>query len=405
MKEIIILGDVEMGCGSYTDDFVSDKLLSNLIIELSQKKHDVDLVFNGDSFDFLKCPVILQKKSRLNGKITPKHHYPRHICKDTSLAKLDLIYNAHKEVFEAMSTFVSKPGKNLFFVIGNHDADIMFKEVRKKLKQLIGKTKHKSKVHFPGLKYQYKEVLAEHGHMYDYLNKIDPKYWYLIYKNKKILNIPWVSFSIVSNFLEEKEKNPIMERIFPRQEMFAKHTKLLHKLTLKGLAHLMISTIYYPIRYHYDPTYTYPKELFREFYRRVKKVHWDVDKIMHKFQKVQKKRKKKYKIHVLGHIHDKYLEVKEGEVFIHPGSWRDEYDLNSETGMLEPRQKSYVKIVFDNDGTDISNDNTVCEGKLCYELVHLDNNRNSLLFDDVKGNEHKYYQLIKEDEEKSVVFN
>ncbi|MBT3298292.1 hypothetical protein HN385_05180 [archaeon] len=393
MKEIIILGDVEMGCGTYTDDFVSDKLLSKLILELSNKKNDVDLVFNGDSFDFLKCPIILEKEFIGKGKITKKknHHYPRHICKDTSLAKLNLIYNAHKEVFDALSYFVSKQNKHLFFVIGNHDADLMFKQVRSKLKKLIGGKNNRSNVHFPGLKYQHNEVLAEHGHMYDYLNKIDPKYWYLTYKGKKILNIPWVSFSIVSNFLDEKEKNPVMERIFPRQEMFAKHTGLLHKLTLRGFIHLMMSILYYPVRYHYDPTYTYPKELLREFYRRIKKTHWDVDKIMHKFQKVQKKRKRRYKIHVLGHIHDKYFEAKDGEVFIHPGSWRDEYDLNSETGMLEPRQKSYVKIIVD-------------EERLDYELVHLDNNRTPLVFNDVKDNEHKFIELIKEDELKSVVF-
>ncbi len=58
-RETIILGDIEMGGGTLTDDFISDKALSHLIRTLSQRAHRVDLVLNGDTFDFLKCPSIV----------------------------------------------------------------------------------------------------------------------------------------------------------------------------------------------------------------------------------------------------------------------------------------------------------------------------------------------------------
>ena len=50
------MGDIEMGAGNLTDDFISDKSLSNVILEQSRKDHPVALVLNGDTFDFLKCP-------------------------------------------------------------------------------------------------------------------------------------------------------------------------------------------------------------------------------------------------------------------------------------------------------------------------------------------------------------
>ena len=46
MKEIIVIGDTELGCGDLHDDFISDKLLSKLIRSLAKKKHPVELVLN-----------------------------------------------------------------------------------------------------------------------------------------------------------------------------------------------------------------------------------------------------------------------------------------------------------------------------------------------------------------------
>lgn len=372
MKEIIVLGDVEIGGGTLTDDFISDKALSNLILELADRKHAVDLVFNGDTFDFLKCPIVVKYKRK----------FPRHVTEEISLQKLKLMYDAHKKVFIAMKMFAATKGKHIYFVFGNHDHDLMFPGVREELKRIISTPLH---VHFPGLKYQYKQVIAEHGHMYDYLNKIDPVYWYMTYKGKRILNIPWVSLSIVSNFMYMKEAYPFMERIHPRTELFSNHSNLLKKINLKFFATVAENAIYFPLRYRFDPTYTFPKEIFRELYRRYKNAHLDVDDVMIKFRKKVKKRKRKFKLHILGHVHERFLDEKEGQVFIHPGTWRDEYDLDQETLKLTPRAKSYVQVIVDGDD-------------LSYELVTLPNERKVLNFDIVKMDEHSHIEMVRKEE-------
>jgi len=384
MKEIIILGDVEMGGGTLTDDFVSDNALSNLILELANKPHPVDIVFNGDTFDFLKCPIIIDGIDK-NGNAVKKRAFPRHITEEVSLHKLKLVNKAHKPVFDALKTYLKKSDKHIFFVLGNHDHDLMFKGVQKEIKNLL---KSNSQVHFPGLMYRYGQVLAEHGHQYDFLNQIDFEHWYLIYKNKKILNIPWVSFGVVSKFMEMKEKNPLMERVFPRPALFSKHDNLLRRITFRSSLYLLHSLVYYPFRYRHDPTYTFPRELLREFYRRLKNVHFDVDKIMEKFQKKRKRMKRKFKVHVLGHVHDHYLEEKDGDVFVHPGSWRDEYDLDEQTGMLTPRNKEYVRVIVDEENP---ND-------LTYELVVVPNERKNLNFDTVRMDEHSFIEMIRKEE-------
>ena len=278
-KEIIILGDIEMGGGTLTDDFISDKALSKLVYSLCNKNVPVDLVLNGDTFDFLKCPYIVNNNAV----------YPRHITSDISLAKLRLIYRAHAPVFEALKRFAAEKKNRLFFIIGNHDPDLVHPELQEEIKVLL---ESRDNVIF-SFYYNEHQVHAEHGHQYDFLNKVNEKRLFLNYKGQQILSIPWIAFGITSKFMYLKEEYPFLERIVPKLAIFSHHqavTKIIHK---KAIEYFLKSMIYYPIRYYYDPTYTFPRELLREFYRRIKNVHWDVDKIIHVF-----KRKRRKKLHL-----------------------------------------------------------------------------------------------------------
>lgn len=127
-KEIIVLGDIEMGAGNRTDDFIAGRKLSSLIRELAKRKHPLDLVLNGDTFDFLKCPSQLQ----------PHTAYPRHITTKVSLAKLSLICQAHADVFAAWKEFLASKNKHLYFILGNHDHDLIYPEVQEEIKRLLG---------------------------------------------------------------------------------------------------------------------------------------------------------------------------------------------------------------------------------------------------------------------------
>lgn len=372
-REIIVLGDIEMGGGTLTDDFISDKALSELIQEISAKEHPVDLVFNGDTFDFLKCPSIVNSKK----------HFPRHITEEISINKLDLIHSAHKIVFTALKDFVKKESHHLYFILGNHDPDLIYSGVQAEIKILL---QNSAQVHFPGFRYHYSKVYAEHGHQYDFLNRMNRNHHFLNYRGNTILNVPWVSFGLISGFMEMKEQHPFMERVFPRPMLFAQHKNLLKIVTLRSLSYLVKSMVYYPFRYHYDPTYTFPRELLREFYRRYKNVHWDVGSVVDKFKKKNKKVLKKYAIHILGHVHDKYLEEKRDKVIIHPGAWRDEYDLDTKTRKLIPREKRYVQILIDESGS--------AEWKfLNYPVL-----RNTILLDDVIKDEYSYIKIAAEEE-------
>jgi UDP-2,3-diacylglucosamine pyrophosphatase LpxH len=270
IKEIVILGDIEMGGGTLTDDFISDRTLSKLIGDFSKRNHPVDLVLNGDTFDFLKCPATIGNM-----------RYPRHITQEISLNKLKLIYQAHTRVFEALKTFVQKKAHRLFFIIGNHDHDLFYTAVQNEIKRLI----HAQGNVFFRMAYTQHRVHAEHGHQYDFLNKINPKLPFLYHKGNVILSIPWVSFGIISRFMDLKEQYPFLERVKPYPLIFSHHQAVAKEFSWRTAEYFLKGVIYYPLRYFYDPTYTFPRHLFQEFYRRWKNSHWDVDEIVDTFKR------------------------------------------------------------------------------------------------------------------------
>ncbi len=329
-REIIVLGDIEMGGGTLTDDFISDNALSELISELNRRPHPVDLILNGDTFDFLKCPY------SKGGKLV----YTRHITAEVSLNKLDLICSAHKKVFDVLTKFIRSPHHNLFFVFGNHDLDLVFPQVQEKLRKML---RAKSNVHFI-IRYNADGVYVEHGMQYDYLNKIDFQNMFLKHKGKTLLNLAWVSFGLIGKMLPLKEDHPFLERIMDRPRLFTINKFLRKRMAWKVTEYFFKSMIYYPWRYITDPTYAFPRGLYREFLRRMKHAHWEVDTIVSVFKRNKRRSLHKNKIYVLGHVHHHYLEEKEGSVIIHPGSWRDEYDLD-ENDYLIHRVKKYVQVI------------------------------------------------------------
>ena len=369
-KGIVIIGDIEMGAGNLTDDFIADKTLATTIRELAKRPYPIDLIFNGDTFDFLKCP----------STIFPETTFPRHITEDISIAKLRLMYHAHKRFFTALKAFVKRTGKNIYFILGNHDPDLVFWGVQKEIRRMLGNSK---KVHFPGLKYRKHKVYVEHGHQYDFVFRINMKHLFLKYKEKRILNFPFVSFSFLSKMMHMKEQYPFIERISPKPALLTHHRVVMKKINKNTIKYFMKALVYYPFRFYSDPTYSAPTHLMREFYRRIKTKHFDIDDVHTIFKK--KQRRARYKIYVLGHDHQKRISKGRKRVIIHPGSWRDEYDFQPKTRELIPRNKRYVDI-------------KIIDGEPEYEVVDVPINRSILHFDDVVKDEMKYVRKAAKEE-------
>jgi UDP-2,3-diacylglucosamine pyrophosphatase LpxH len=369
-KEIIVIGDIEMGAGTRTDDFISDRALAKLILTLRRRKHSVDLVLNGDTFDFLKCPLIEK------GKKT----YPRHITEEISIKKLRLMHRAHERVFLAIRKFVELKRHKVVFIVGNHDQDLFYRGVQRKIREIL----HSRENVLFKMRYSRPGIHIEHGHQYDLINKMNMDKLFLSYKGQSILNISWVSLGIISDFLSLKEQHPLLERVKPWPILFSIYGVLFKRLSWRSIEFLVKSILYYPFRFYSDPTYTLPRTLLREIYYRMKNFDWEVEDVITSF-KNSKQKIRKGKIYVFGHVHKKYLEDNGDWAIIQPDTWRDEYILDPKNKILRAKKKYYVKMM-------------VVDGEVDWELKLWPIKRSSFLFNDVIRNETAHLKLAAQEE-------
>ena len=78
-------------------------------------------------------------------------------------------------------------------------------------------------------------------------------------------------------------------------------------------------------------------------------------------------------------------------MLIHPGSWRDEYDLDSKTRKLTSRPKRYVQVIIADEGVE-------------YQVIDHPVKRSVFNFDKVIENEIKFIKLAAGEEKFNPVF-
>jgi hypothetical protein len=125
---------------------------------------DVELIINGDGFDFQM--------------VAP---YGAGGVMDASLAveKLRNITAAHRPFFHTLHAFIRQPGRHITFMTGNHDVELCFAEVRAGIMEALGLSQEDERVSFcPTRSYRpLPDVYIEHGNAYDFWNHDRSGFW------------------------------------------------------------------------------------------------------------------------------------------------------------------------------------------------------------------------------------
>ena len=114
-----------------TKDFYIDESLVQFIdhIQMQAGENKVELVLNGDIFDFDSVMSLPTKPIyKMNWIETRRGLFPQ---QEKSLFKIKIILEEHKPFIEALSRFV-KNGNKLVIIPGNHDVEMLFLEVQNK---------------------------------------------------------------------------------------------------------------------------------------------------------------------------------------------------------------------------------------------------------------------------------
>ncbi len=151
-----------------TKQFFFDDIFTSFLheIESKAKGESVELILNGDIFDFdsvLRLPE--EPIFRVSHLEKRRGLFPR---SERSCYKIKVILEDHAMFVRALREFI-RHGHRIVFVIGNHDLELHFQDVQKEVRHALDLTEsQQSQVRFVEWFYiSNEDTLIEHGNQYD----------------------------------------------------------------------------------------------------------------------------------------------------------------------------------------------------------------------------------------------
>jgi hypothetical protein len=121
---------------------------------------DVELIINGDCFEFL---------------FMQPHEKRSTIDPAAALVKLEKVIAVHRPFFNTLQRFISQPGRHITFVTGNHDVELGFEEIQARILEVILDGRDLiERVDFCHARFYrpLPDVYIEHGNQHDFWNRI-----------------------------------------------------------------------------------------------------------------------------------------------------------------------------------------------------------------------------------------
>lgn len=343
-KIILVISDLHLAAGAEIEgrrnpleDFLSDKELVDFFNYYSSSEYqnkEIELIINGDFFDFLNVPYV-------------KFFDDEFWSEKAALEKMDIIFKAHPEVMESLAAFLKTKNKTLVYIIGNHDAELLFQSMKDKFIN-----------HFPEevrslitisneltLYEPTKGVFLQHGHEYESLHYFDENSS-IVESNTgdKYFIPPWGSYYVTQVINKYKLERHHVNGVRPIGT-FIKH----------GL----IFDTFFMFRFLIANAYFYFMIRFMRYYRLKlgwKKIIEDVLNELTLFQDYESltqgffQKQEDSKVLIVGHTHEPiFREYSDGTKFINTGTWTRMVNLDLSAD-LNDSPLTYAKIqIFEND--------------------------------------------------------
>lgn len=327
-RKAVILSDIEMGAGDKFDDFSHTPFLADFLARYNSpdfENTELDLVFNGDTFDFLKVDI--------GGT------FPHLIDEYIAITKFSRIAHAHKDFFKAIQRFLEygHQPRRVHFIVGNHDMELLFPQIQGRIIDACGGS---GQIFFPGFHLTLRDLYIEHGNQRDTLFSVDPNEIFIEYENRNILKLPWATVTLLNAILPCREDLYMLDRIKPRSFLFQKIPEL--KEYVLGRLWRYWTKDY--IRSN-DPlkkvSWTMVKETVkRSFYAFQPDV--EIDRSLDALRK----QNPHLRTFVFGHLHESSARSFGNRKIVQSGCFRDEFMLTEHDMTYHPIPKSYIEVDF-----------------------------------------------------------
>jgi len=163
----IVVSDLHLADGSPTlDCFAGSQqtAFAGLLAFFGVKEAPIELIINGDCFDFL---------------VTRPYAFDGTIDQLTALQKIEKIIAAHGPFFAELRSFIARGGCTVTFTTGNHDLELCFARVRARICAAITGQESDPRVYFCPTRFYrpLPDVYIEHGNHYDFWNHAIQSLW------------------------------------------------------------------------------------------------------------------------------------------------------------------------------------------------------------------------------------
>lgn len=343
-KIILVISDLHLGAGheyegrkNPLEDFYADRELVDFFEYYSKGEYqsrEIELIINGDFLDFLAVPFV--------------PFFDDEFWSETAaLGKLDLILKAHPEVMSALESFLKTKNKTLTYIIGNHDAELLFDSMKERFREAFSEdVRDLITISNELTSYEpVKGVFLQHGHEYESLHQFDEKSSLVTSKTGERYFIPpWGSYYVTHVVNKYKLERDHINAVRPIPTF---------------IKHALIFDTFFIIRFIIANGYYYFMIRFMRYYRLKlgwKKIIEDVVKELTLFQDYESvtrsffQTEKDSRVLIVGHTHEPiYREYSDGTKFINTGTWTRMVNLDLSHDQ-NGTPLTFAKIeVFEND--------------------------------------------------------
>lgn len=314
-KVILVISDLHLSAGkmfkgkrNLLEDFHYDNELIDFLNYYSSGDYqdiEVELVINGDFLDFLAVPYV-------------EFYDDEFWSEKAALEKLRMIMNAHRGVLDALKKFLSSPGKDIVYIIGNHDAEFVFDSLKKEFLSYFGEHAPKIRLensistHIPT-----KGICIQHGHQYERAHEFDQENAVIETVNGERYFIPpWGSYYVTNVINKYKQERSFINAVRP-----IKHF----------IIHGIIFDTFFTLRFVLSNIYYFFMVRFWHFYMVKKSLRQVIDDIMRELELFQDyetltrnffEQNPESRVLIVGHTHNPALRVfNDGTIFINTGTW------------------------------------------------------------------------------------
>ncbi len=339
----IVVSDLHLGTGmrpgalNPLEDFVHDERFAELLAhydEVGGADREVELILNGDIFDLLKVKV--------GGR------FPTEITDELATEKLRACLEGHPVWVRAVREFLSKPGRRVTYIPGNHDQEMWFKGPQGLLRRYVAAGEagdrlrfitHTDSYHLP------EGIQIRHGHQLEHIHRVDYRRMTIRRKDgTEVLALPWGSLWILEVMNPAKEQRTHIDRIQPLGRFLLGgilfDTRFVLRFLWRSLLYFLRRRVF-TVRAWRERLRNLPR-LLRE----------EIGQLGGFDQAAIRALRRMRGVHTLivGHSHGpRYLQLEDGKILVNTGTWMkminlDIQHLGQDSGL------TYALIEYDEEG-------------------------------------------------------